>query len=219
MIIQIAVYYYMLVTAIIRKKLNEANQQFKFLFDHPEMIHMLKSVQKHHLKCLQMIEAAEEFFKLYIFCVYSVIIPTIFLLFCNIVVAEHSKYNYIMYFHMLMCCVIVMVVTLEAAGLSSKAHHLEYILREVPVLEIPKRQIFQINTSLERVKGTRIGYSCLGIFVVSSNTLIEVQYETIFKYTITVNIISGLMTYILMYMQMRQKTKQRNSSTVSTTSN
>ncbi|XP_023242924.1 uncharacterized protein LOC111641049 [Centruroides sculpturatus] len=204
-IIQIAVYYYMLVTAIIRRKVNEANQQFQFFFDHTEMIHMLKSVQRHHLKCLQMIEAAEEFFKLYIFCVYSVIIPTIFLLFCNIFVAEYSNYNYIMYFHMLMCCVIVLVVTLEAAALSSKAHHLDYILREVPVLEIPKRQIFQINTSLERLKGSRIGYSCLGIFVVSNNTLTQIT--------------SGLTTYILMYMQMRQKSKQSNSSTVSTTSN
>ncbi|XP_023217288.1 uncharacterized protein LOC111619727 [Centruroides sculpturatus] len=203
-IIQIAVYYYVLVTAIIRKKVNEANQQFKFLFDHTEMIHMLKSVQRHHLKCLQMIEAADEFFQLYIFCVYSVIIPTIFLLFCNILVAEYSNFSNILYFHILMCCIIVLVVTLEAGGLSSKAHRLEFILREVPVLEIPKRQIFQINTSLERLRGSRIGYSCLGIFVVSNNTLTKV--------------ISGLTTYILMYMQMRQKSEQRNFPTLSITS-
>ncbi|XP_023241638.1 uncharacterized protein LOC111639913 [Centruroides sculpturatus] len=109
-----------------------------------------------------------------------------------------------MYLHMLICCVVILVVTLEAGLLSSEAHRLECILREVSVLGIPKRQIFQINTSLERLKKSRIGYSCLGIFVVSNGTLIK--------------IISGLTTYILMYIQMRQKTKQRNSSTLSTAS-
>ncbi|XP_067124813.1 uncharacterized protein [Centruroides vittatus] len=198
LITQHGIYYYVMISLVIRLKMKAVCNQLQKFFNCLEEVNHFKFIQEQHLKITQMIQAANELFSVYIFLVYCTFIPMILMGLCNIIDGNSDELIWFQVMYLMIATVIVTAVTFVAGFLSSSAHQAEKILFKNISAPISMREAFQINVFQSRMNAEKIGYTCLDLFVVSNDIILK--------------IISGLISYLLMYLQMKHKNKIKSNN-------
>ncbi|XP_067136100.1 uncharacterized protein [Centruroides vittatus] len=185
--------YGILICIILKRKFDEVSLHFQYILNNLTEIYNVKAIQfRHHLVTL-LVQATDIMFQWILFLLYTLVVPLMFIGLKSFFHDKEMFIKIIIYFFSIISLFGICGFTVLAGYVNVAAHRIREVVIELCDEEIPTDIRLQLNIFLGRLKGSPIGLTCLGIFVVTPNTLSS--------------IFSLLLTYLLMYYQYEETNK------------